>query len=97
MVTPAGVGVGATWDRLCSGDPTVTHDPLLDGLPVTISAQVADADLEAVLDPGLAWRTDRFARARGSSGVTVNSGAGGGTSSYLLIPAAASGSRLRSP
>ncbi|MER7571442.1 beta-ketoacyl-[acyl-carrier-protein] synthase family protein [Streptomyces sp. NPDC126514] len=62
MVTPAGVGVGATWDRLCSGDPTVTHDPLLDGLPVTISAQVADADLEAVLEPGLAWRTDRFIR-----------------------------------
>ncbi|MCX5192993.1 beta-ketoacyl-[acyl-carrier-protein] synthase family protein [Streptomyces sp. NBC_00249] len=62
MVTPAGVGVSATWDRLCGGSPTGTHDPLLDGLPVSISCQVADADLAAALDPGVAWRTDRFIR-----------------------------------
>ncbi|MET9730922.1 beta-ketoacyl-[acyl-carrier-protein] synthase family protein [Streptomyces sp. NPDC006458] len=60
MVTPGGVGVGATWDRLCSGDPTATHDPSMDGLPVTMSCRVADTDLAAALGPGLAWRTDRF-------------------------------------
>ncbi|WP_327303998.1 beta-ketoacyl-[acyl-carrier-protein] synthase family protein [Streptomyces sp. NBC_01298] len=62
MVTPAGVGVGATWDRLCGGVPTATHDPSMDGLPVTISCRVADADLEPALAAGLAWRTDRFIR-----------------------------------
>ncbi|MCF3178665.1 beta-ketoacyl-[acyl-carrier-protein] synthase family protein [Streptomyces polychromogenes] len=62
MVTPAGVGVGATWDRLCRGVPTAAHDPAMDGMPVTISCRVADGDLAAALDPGLAWRTDRFIR-----------------------------------
>ncbi|MFF8730650.1 beta-ketoacyl-[acyl-carrier-protein] synthase family protein [Streptomyces sp. NPDC015171] len=62
MVTPAGVGVGATWGRLCGGVPTAAHDPAMDGLPVTISCRVDDDDLAAALEPGLAWRTDRFIR-----------------------------------
>ncbi|CAM5359264.1 putative polyketide beta-ketoacyl synthase 1 [Streptomyces avidinii] len=73
MVTPAGIDVAATWDRLCSGDPTAADDPVMDGLPVTMSCRVADADLAAALDPGLAWRTDRFiqfAHAAGKEAVT---------------------------
>ncbi|GAA3142019.1 beta-ketoacyl-[acyl-carrier-protein] synthase family protein [Streptomyces rameus] len=60
LVTPGGVGAGATWGRLCAGEPTAATDPGLAGLPVDFSCRVGDEELAAALGRGLRWRTDRF-------------------------------------
>ncbi|MEU2060311.1 beta-ketoacyl-[acyl-carrier-protein] synthase family protein [Streptomyces sp. NPDC013455] len=60
LVTPAGVGADATWQRLCEGTPTAATDPRLAGLPVDFGCRVRDEELAASLGRGLRWRTDRF-------------------------------------
>ncbi|WP_189979320.1 beta-ketoacyl-[acyl-carrier-protein] synthase family protein [Streptomyces capoamus] len=60
LVTPAGVGAGPTWRRLCAGAPTASTDPGLAGLPVDFGCRVDDGELAAALGRGLRWRTDRF-------------------------------------
>ncbi|MFE3517554.1 beta-ketoacyl-[acyl-carrier-protein] synthase family protein [Streptomyces sp. NPDC059166] len=60
LTTPAGIGVEATWRRVCDGISTAALDPELAGLPVPYSCRVDDDALAAAAGPRLAWRTDRF-------------------------------------
>ncbi|MFJ5925403.1 beta-ketoacyl-[acyl-carrier-protein] synthase family protein [Kitasatospora sp. NPDC092948] len=60
LVTAAGIGVRASWDRVRSGRPTATRDPELDGLPVDFSCRVPDFDAGELLGRSTAWRLDRF-------------------------------------
>ena len=60
LVTPAGIGRERTWDRVCSGRPTATDDPELEGLPAAFSCRVPAFD-PAALVPGVPhWRVDRY-------------------------------------
>ncbi|WP_171166681.1 beta-ketoacyl synthase [Streptomyces sp. I05A-00742] len=59
LVTPAGVGVDATWRRVCSGVPTAALDPALGDVPVPMSCRVPDFDVRAVVGRQ-SWRMDRF-------------------------------------
>ncbi|WP_033280646.1 beta-ketoacyl-[acyl-carrier-protein] synthase family protein [Streptomyces sp. NRRL F-525] len=60
LVTPAGIGRERTWERVCSGRPTATDDPELEGLPVGFSCRVPAFD-PAALVPGVPhWRVDRY-------------------------------------
>jgi 3-oxoacyl-[acyl-carrier-protein] synthase II len=60
LVTPAGIGVPATWAGLCAGRSTAAHDERLAGLPVDLSCRVPGFDPEARLGRRLVWRIDRF-------------------------------------
>ncbi|MEU9117186.1 beta-ketoacyl-[acyl-carrier-protein] synthase family protein [Streptomyces sp. NPDC048483] len=60
LVTPAGVGVQATWDGLLSGRSLAATDEQLAGLPVNFSCRVPDFDPTARLGRRLSWRIDRF-------------------------------------
>ncbi|MGW4549952.1 beta-ketoacyl-[acyl-carrier-protein] synthase family protein [Streptomyces violaceorubidus] len=62
LVTPAGVGAQANWDRLTTGVPTAATDVRLAGLPVQFSCQVPDFDAEALLGNRLAWQLDPVAQ-----------------------------------
>ncbi|WP_308342457.1 beta-ketoacyl-[acyl-carrier-protein] synthase family protein [Streptomyces sp. MW-W600-10] len=63
VVSPAGLGVEATWERVCAGRPTARTDPDLAGLPVDFSCRVPPYDLREAL-PGVplpaAERLDPF-------------------------------------
>ncbi|WP_328931149.1 MULTISPECIES: beta-ketoacyl-[acyl-carrier-protein] synthase family protein [unclassified Streptomyces] len=60
LVTPAGIGRERTWERVCSGRPTATDDPELEGLSVGFSCRVPGFD-PAALVPGVQhWRVDRY-------------------------------------
>ena len=59
LVTPAGVGVDATWKRVCEGEPTAVHVPSLAGLEVDFACTVTGYDPESVIDARRAWRMDR--------------------------------------
>ncbi|MFE6525599.1 beta-ketoacyl-[acyl-carrier-protein] synthase family protein [Streptomyces sp. NPDC057794] len=61
LVTPAGVGTKASWDRVVEGRPTAAHHRALDGLPVTMACQVPDFDPVASGLAG-AWQWDRYAQ-----------------------------------
>ncbi|MFC0437662.1 beta-ketoacyl synthase [Kutzneria buriramensis] len=56
LVTSAGVGVPANWDRVVAGQGTAAVDPELDGLPVRISCRVPDFAADN------AWKFDRYTR-----------------------------------
>ncbi|MER5310934.1 beta-ketoacyl-[acyl-carrier-protein] synthase family protein [Streptomyces sp. NPDC002773] len=60
IVSPAGVGVPGSWERVCSGTPTATTDPALAGVPVDFSCRVPDFDADALIGRRKAWRLDRF-------------------------------------
>ncbi len=60
LVTPAGIGAPATWERVYAGEPTACHDPTLAGNPVTISCRVASFVEMGVLTRRKARRLDRF-------------------------------------
>jgi 3-oxoacyl-[acyl-carrier-protein] synthase II len=60
LVTPAGIGVDATWERVVAGDSTADHDPTLTGNPVTISCRVPCFVATGVLTRRKARRLDRF-------------------------------------
>ncbi|SNX66102.1 3-oxoacyl-[acyl-carrier-protein] synthase II [Streptomyces sp. TLI_55] len=62
LVTPAGIGVAANWERLLSGRPTAQRDPALAGLPVDISCRVPGFDANALLGRSTAWRLDRVSQ-----------------------------------
>ncbi|GAA4890082.1 beta-ketoacyl-[acyl-carrier-protein] synthase family protein [Streptomyces coeruleoprunus] len=58
-VSPAGIGVDATWQGLCAGVPTARTDPELAGLPVDFSCAVDGFDPRTAL-PRRASRVGRF-------------------------------------
>ncbi|MGC9441463.1 beta-ketoacyl-[acyl-carrier-protein] synthase family protein [Streptomyces sp. WG5] len=62
LVTPAGEGTDATWDAVCRGAGTATHDPALAGLPVDFSCRVplSPEDLDRRVGR-TAWRMSRNA------------------------------------
>ncbi|MFI0218663.1 beta-ketoacyl-[acyl-carrier-protein] synthase family protein [Streptomyces lydicus] len=61
LVTPAGVGVAATWHGLLSGESPAARDPALDGLPVDFCCRVPGFDAAEHLGRRLSWRLDRCA------------------------------------
>lgn len=60
LVTPAGIGVQASWERILLAEPAATHDPGLAGMPVNFSARVPGFDADKLLGRRVAWRTDRY-------------------------------------
>jgi beta-ketoacyl-acyl-carrier-protein synthase II len=60
LVTPAGIGVGASWERVLTGRSAGAKDPNLAGIPIDISCRVADFDGNALLGRKAARRLDRF-------------------------------------
>ena len=60
LVTPAGIGVGPSWEAALEGRPTAAHDPALAGNPVRISCRVPDFDPDGLLGGRRAHRLDRF-------------------------------------
>ncbi|HET8660204.1 MAG TPA: beta-ketoacyl-[acyl-carrier-protein] synthase family protein [Micromonosporaceae bacterium] len=60
LVTPAGIGVEANWETVCSGQPAAAHDPALKDNPVRISCRVPGFDGGELLGPRRAHRLDRF-------------------------------------
>ncbi|WP_310722883.1 beta-ketoacyl-[acyl-carrier-protein] synthase family protein [Streptomyces sp. N2A] len=61
LVTPAGVGVAATWQGLLTGESTAATEPSLAGLPVDFCCRVPRFDAAAQLGRRLSWRLDRCA------------------------------------
>jgi 3-oxoacyl-[acyl-carrier-protein] synthase II len=62
LVTPAGIGVAHTWDRVCAGIPAADIDPVLDGHPVRISCRVPGFDAAELLGGRASRRSDPFAQ-----------------------------------
>jgi 3-oxoacyl-[acyl-carrier-protein] synthase II len=62
LVSPAGIGVPASWDRVCAGEATADHDPVLAGNPVGISCRVPGFDAARLLTGRRARRLDRFSQ-----------------------------------
>jgi 3-oxoacyl-[acyl-carrier-protein] synthase II len=60
LVTPAGIGVAASWERVCSGASTAAADPVLAGNQVRISCRVPGFDADALLGGRLGRRLDPF-------------------------------------
>lgn len=60
LLTPAGLGVDATWDGLSSGSSFATTDPLLAGLPVDISCALPGFTATEHIGQRLVRRTDPF-------------------------------------
>ncbi|MEU5208925.1 beta-ketoacyl-[acyl-carrier-protein] synthase family protein [Streptomyces sp. NPDC020742] len=61
LVTPAGVGVTATWRGVLAGTSCAQRDPALAGLPVDFSCRVPGFDAAERLGRRLSWRLDRCA------------------------------------
>jgi beta-ketoacyl-acyl-carrier-protein synthase II len=59
LVTPAGVGVDATWRGVCSGLSVARTDPELAGIPVDFSCRVPDFEARKLVGRR-AWQYDRF-------------------------------------
>jgi len=62
LVTPAGIGVANSWDRVLAGIPVADADPALDGNPVRISCRVPGFDADELLGGRVARRLDPFVR-----------------------------------
>jgi 3-oxoacyl-[acyl-carrier-protein] synthase II len=62
LVTPAGIGRDATWQKVCAGEPTADHDPALAGLPVDISCRVTGFEPTLHLSGVTARRLDRYSQ-----------------------------------
>lgn len=60
LATPAGIGVPANWERICSGESTASTDLSLAGIMVDFSCRVPDFDAVALLGRKHARRLDRF-------------------------------------
>lgn len=60
MVTPAGIGVDASWRTICAGEPTAAFDEELAGMPVDFSCRVPGFDADQLLGRRTAWRLDRY-------------------------------------
>jgi 3-oxoacyl-[acyl-carrier-protein] synthase II len=59
LVTPAGVGVTDTWNRVLAAEPAAAHDPVLAGNPVTIACRVPGFDPARLVGARPASRMDR--------------------------------------
>ncbi|WP_405840218.1 beta-ketoacyl-[acyl-carrier-protein] synthase II [Streptomyces platensis] len=59
LITSAGAGVKANWEKVLASEPTAAHLPELDGLPVTMACRVPDFSPENFGLRG-SWQWDRF-------------------------------------
>jgi 3-oxoacyl-[acyl-carrier-protein] synthase II len=87
LVSPAGIGVPANWERICSGKPTAALDPMLAGTPVPISCRVPGFDATQLLGAKPARRLDPFVQFAVVAGREAIADAG-------LDPASWDGSRV---
>lgn len=60
LLTPAGIGLPASWAGVCAGVSPAAHDPDLVANPVSIAARVPGFDPAALLGGRVARRMDRF-------------------------------------
>ena len=60
LVTPAGIGVQASWDGVLAGQGLARTDPVLEGIPVDMSCRVPGFDAETLLGRKASRRLDRF-------------------------------------
>ena len=60
LVTPAGIGIAHTWERVCAGIPAAETDPTLEGHPVRISCRVPGFDADSLLGGPASRRSDPF-------------------------------------
>ncbi|MFI0453282.1 beta-ketoacyl-[acyl-carrier-protein] synthase family protein [Actinomadura sp. 6N118] len=61
LLTPAGIGTKTSWETVRNGTKTMAAvDPSLWQIPAALSCRVPGFDGEALLEPLLARRTDRF-------------------------------------
>ena len=60
LVTPAGIGVEASWDGVLAGHSTAATDPALTGVSVDMSCRVPGFDAEELLGRKASRRLDRF-------------------------------------
>jgi 3-oxoacyl-[acyl-carrier-protein] synthase II len=60
LITPAGVGVSANWERICAGKSVAALDPELGGMRVDFSCRVPALDADTFFGPQKSWRLDRF-------------------------------------
>jgi 3-oxoacyl-[acyl-carrier-protein] synthase II len=60
LVTPAGIGVDASWSGVLAGQCLASTDPALADVPVTMSCRVPGFDAEQLLGRKAARRLDRF-------------------------------------
>lgn len=60
LVTPAGLGVAASWARITLAEPTAATDPALAEVPPGFSCRVPGFDAEKELGERTARRTDRY-------------------------------------
>ncbi len=60
LVTPAGIGVKANWDRIQSGVSCATTDEALQGSPVSFNCRVPGFDAEVLLGGFSSWQLERF-------------------------------------
>lgn len=60
LVTPAGIGVEASWEGVLAGQGLASTDPALEGIGVTMSCRVPGFDADALVGRKAARRLDRF-------------------------------------
>ncbi|GHJ17473.1 beta-ketoacyl-[acyl-carrier-protein] synthase family protein [Micromonospora sp. AKA38] len=62
LVTPAGIGVAANWERIRSGLSCARADDTLRGTPTALSCRVPGFEPEAALGGFASWQLERFAQ-----------------------------------
>ncbi|MFH8489223.1 beta-ketoacyl-[acyl-carrier-protein] synthase family protein [Streptomyces longisporoflavus] len=88
MVTPAGLGTAASWDRIKSADGTAAQRvPALFGIPADIGCWIPDFDPAATVGKRKAWRLDRSSQFAVAAAAEALADAG-------LDPAAWDGARV---
>ncbi|MGH4011149.1 MAG: beta-ketoacyl-[acyl-carrier-protein] synthase family protein [Pseudonocardiaceae bacterium] len=60
LLTPAGIGVRANWERVCSGVSCADTDESLEGLEVDFTCRVPGFDPTVLLGRFAAWQIERF-------------------------------------
>lgn len=60
LVTPAGIGVPASWQQILLAEPAAASDPGLAGGLVDMSCRVPGFDADKLIGARTAWRTDRY-------------------------------------
>ncbi|HVM15835.1 MAG TPA: beta-ketoacyl-ACP synthase II [Egibacteraceae bacterium] len=60
LVTPAGIGVEASWEGVCAGKSAAATDPALEGIEVDFSCRIPNLDVAELLGRKAARRLDRF-------------------------------------
>jgi 3-oxoacyl-[acyl-carrier-protein] synthase II len=88
MVTPAGLGTAASWERVKAADGTAAGKvPALDGMPADFGCWVPDFDPGAAVGRRKAWRLDRSSQFAVSAALEAVADAG-------LDPAGWDGARV---